>query len=83
MLWMTSKHQVPWRPRLEWLAWNVAIGWGAIDEFYECSESPPGRLHQLMPALYEKVRHVYKQTDVGDIGPYVKETVVTSEKKQQ
>lgn len=40
LLWMTSRHHVPLGPRLKWLAWNVAIGWGAIDEFFECSESP-------------------------------------------
>jgi hypothetical protein len=39
MIWMTGRHKVPLVPRLKWLAWNVAVGWGAIDEFYECSES--------------------------------------------
>lgn len=53
MLWMTSKHQVPWGPRLKWLAWNVAIGWGAIDEFFECSESTAetGVRPDLRPSL--------------------------------
>ncbi|GMK59795.1 hypothetical protein CspeluHIS016_0900120 [Cutaneotrichosporon spelunceum] len=69
MIWMTGRHGVPIGPRLKWLAWNVAVGWGAIDEFFECT-------------LYEKVRHVYKQTDVGDVGPYVK-TNVSEEKKTQ
>ncbi|CAK9785314.1 hypothetical protein CC85DRAFT_288823 [Cutaneotrichosporon oleaginosum] len=69
MIWMTGRHRVPLGPRLKWLAWNVAIGWGAIDEFFECT-------------LYEKVRHVYKQTDVGDIGPNVKDAV-SKEKKTQ
>ncbi|BEI79769.1 hypothetical protein CcaverHIS002_0102980 [Cutaneotrichosporon cavernicola] len=69
LIWMTGRHHVPIGPRLKWLAWNVVVGWGAIDEFFECT-------------LYEKVRHVYKQTDVGDIGPYIK-TAVSEEKKTQ
>ncbi len=82
MIWMTGRHKVPLIPRLKWLAWNVAVGWGAIDEFYECSESQLYSALQLTTALYEKVRHVYLQTDVGDIGPYVKDTV-SEEKKSQ
>lgn len=38
---------------------------------------------RLMAVIYEKLRHVYKQTDVGDIGPYVKTPGVDDKKKTQ
>lgn len=65
------KHDTPARAGLKWILWTVLFGFGAIDAFWECG-------------LYEKVRHVYKQTDVGDIGPNVPDEVeVTAEKKTQ
>lgn len=33
--------------------------------------------------MYENVRHVYKQTDVGDVGPYIKDATVDEKKKSQ
>lgn len=39
MLFLTWKHSTPFVPRMKWLIWNVLIGYGALDEFWECGES--------------------------------------------
>lgn len=71
MFWLTGKHKVPFGPRVKWILTNMTIGFGAINEFHEC-------------VTYERLRLVYKQTDVGDIGPRKKGTEeVTAEKKKQ
>ncbi|KAL1411891.1 hypothetical protein Q8F55_002877 [Vanrija albida] len=71
MFWLTGKHKVPFGPRVKWILTNMAVGFGAINEFHEC-------------VMYERLRLVYKQTDVGDIGPRNKGSEeVTAEKKKQ
>lgn len=63
------KHKTPLGPSIKWLLWTVVFGFGALDAYSEC-------------VLYEKTRHIYKQTDVGDIGPNVDEGVSREKKRQ-
>ncbi|RSH85063.1 uncharacterized protein EHS24_006653 [Apiotrichum porosum] len=59
MLYLTGKYGTPLVPRLKWVLCNMVVGFGALDAFFEC-------------IMYERIRTVYRQTDVGDIGSNVK-----------
>lgn len=63
------KHQTPLGPAIKWILLTVAFGIGGIDNFKEC-------------VIYEKIRAVYKQTDVGDIGPNVAGADTYAKKRQ-
>jgi len=38
MLILTHKYHTPLVPRLKWLLCNMVVGYGALDEFRECSK---------------------------------------------
>lgn len=38
MLILIYKHSTPLVPAIQWLLWNVAVGYGVLDQFRECSE---------------------------------------------
>lgn len=40
MLYLTGKYGTPLVPRLKWVLCNMVVGFGALDAFFECSESP-------------------------------------------
>ncbi|KAL7420129.1 hypothetical protein Q5752_005095 [Cryptotrichosporon argae] len=63
MLVLTARHGTPSAVRAQWVLTVVLVGFAGITEFWDCLQ-------------YERIRHIYKQTDVGDIGhrlagPYV------------
>jgi hypothetical protein len=38
MLILTHKYSTPIVPRIKWLLTNIVVGYGALDQFRECSE---------------------------------------------
>ncbi|ORY22699.1 hypothetical protein BCR39DRAFT_583976 [Naematelia encephala] len=74
MFWTLRKHKVPLEPGIKWMITATVLGIGCGTEFWETVQ-------------YERLRHVYRQTDVGEIEPRVGHGrgggKVSSEKKQQ
>lgn len=45
--------------------------------------SPSQKTYKLTLVMYERMRVIYRQTDVGDIGPNIKTIEEKKEKKSQ
>ncbi|KAI9632882.1 uncharacterized protein MKK02DRAFT_30608 [Dioszegia hungarica] len=58
MAWAMTQHSVPLFSSILWVFSTALLGWATISEFWESIQ-------------YERLRHILRQTDVGDIPPRV------------
>ena len=59
--------------KVRWILTTVALGYPSINEFWESGRSFLSQIRQTLKIVveYEKIRHIYAQTDVGQLPPKI------------